>query len=71
MRQPHLIETRSTHSPLPRGAFMNHAKPETKQSERPKLSEDWISVIVGIAIVIIVCLFNLTSIPWPLFGLFS
>lgn len=50
---------------------MNHAKPETKQSERPKLSEDWISVIVGIAIVIIVCLFNLTSIPWPLFGLFS
>ena len=50
---------------------MSQEKPETQQPARPKLSEDWISVIVGIAILIVVCLFNLTSIPWPLFGLFT
>lgn len=50
---------------------MDQRKHQTKQSSRPKLSEDWISVIIGIAIVIAVCLFNLTSIPWPLFGLFT
>jgi uncharacterized membrane protein YcfT len=37
----------------------------------PRLSEDWISVIVGLAIVLVVALFSLPSIPWPLFGVFS
>jgi uncharacterized membrane protein YcfT len=36
-----------------------------------RLSEDWISVIVGLAIVLVVALFSLPSIPWPLFGVFG
>jgi uncharacterized membrane protein YcfT len=50
---------------------MNQEKPKDQPSASPRLSEDWISVIVGLAIVLIVSLFSLTSIPWPLFGVFK
>lgn len=50
---------------------MSQTKPEDQQIKEPKLSEDWISVIVGLAIVLLVTLFSLPSIPWPLFGLFK
>lgn len=42
-----------------------------QQAASPRLSEDWVSVIVGLAIVLIVALFGFTSIPWPLFGMFT
>jgi len=46
--------------------------PERQTTNQParqsKPSEDWISVIVGLLIVLIVVLLNVTSIPWPLFG---
>ena len=50
---------------------MSQKKPKTQQAASPKLSEDWISVIIGLAIVLIVSLCKLTSIPWPLFGMFK
>ena len=50
---------------------MSQEKPKDQPFASPKLSEDWISVIVGLAIVLIVSLFSLTSIPWPLFGAFK
>ena len=50
---------------------MSQEQPNDQQLSKPRLSEDWISVIVGLAIVLIVSLFSLTSIPWPLFGMFK
>jgi len=32
------------------------------------LSEDWISVIIGLILVVLVWLLSPTGIPWPLFG---
>ncbi len=42
-----------------------------KHTFRFRLSEDWISVVVGLAIVLIVWALSLSSIPWPLFGGFK
>jgi uncharacterized membrane protein YcfT len=53
-----------------RGALVRQKK-QTDSIASPRLSEDWISVIVGLAIVLVVALFSLSSIPWPLFGVFS
>jgi len=50
---------------------MSQEDKKEQQEKQPRLSEDWISVIVGLAIVLIVLLLNPTSIPWPLFGVFS
>ncbi len=36
----------------------------------PRLSEDWLSVIIGLVVVLIVALGALTTAPWPLFGWF-
>jgi hypothetical protein len=36
-----------------------------------KLSEDWLSVIVGLILVLVVGLGLLAKAPWPLFGWFS
>lgn len=47
---------------------------EASKEQKPRncrLSEDWISVLVGLAVVAVVALFGLTSIPWPLFGVFE
>ena len=42
-----------------------------KTGGQQPLSEDWISVIIGLAIVLVVFLVSITSIPWPLFGVFA
>jgi hypothetical protein len=39
--------------------------------ERRRLSEDWISVLIGLVLVALIALFGVTSVPWPLFGLFT
>ena len=36
-----------------------------------KINEDWMSVIVGLAIVVLVWIGILGKPPWPLFGWFS
>jgi hypothetical protein len=35
-----------------------------------KISEDWMSVIIGLGIVVLVWISLLGKPPWPLFGLF-
>ena len=50
---------------------MSRRAPNKPSREGPRLSEDWLSVIVGLALVLIVALFHVTSVPWPLFGVFK
>lgn len=33
-------------------------------------SEDWVSVLVGLLVVLLVVLVGLSKVPWPLFGWF-
>jgi hypothetical protein len=33
-----------------------------------KLSEDWLSVIIGLAMVVLIWINVLPSIPWPILG---
>ena len=35
-----------------------------------RLSEDWLSVLVGLLVVLLVALGGLSKVPWPLFGWF-
>ncbi len=37
----------------------------------PKVSEDWLSVAVGMLLVLVAGLGLLASAPWPLFGWFK
>ena len=49
-------------------------KQQTSREQTPekyRLSEDWISVLIGFAVVAIVALIGLTSVPWPLFGVLT
>ncbi len=50
---------------------MQQDKETKNQLAYRTLGEDWISVIIGLAIVLVVFLFSITSIPWPLFGVFA
>jgi hypothetical protein len=36
-----------------------------------KLSEDWLSVVIGLLVVLITALGGIVKIPWPLFGWFK
>jgi hypothetical protein len=33
-----------------------------------KLSEDWLSVIVGFAFLVLIWIINLPALPWPIAG---
>ncbi len=47
---------------------------ETSQDQVPvkrRLSEDWLSVVIGLVLVALVALLGITSIPWPLLGVFK
>jgi hypothetical protein len=37
---------------------------------RSGLSEDWLSVLVGLLVVLLVALGGLAKVPWPLLGWF-
>ncbi|MBN1858316.1 hypothetical protein JW848_03820 [Candidatus Bipolaricaulota bacterium] len=50
---------------------MRQKTPQDPSSSPPRLGEDWMSVVLGLAIVLVVTLLGLTSIPWPLLGLFE
>ena len=39
--------------------------------EKPKLSEDWLAVIVGLLLVVLVWIGAIAQVPWPLFGWFK
>ena len=39
--------------------------------ERWTLTEDWWSVVIGLALVLLVWLGVLGKVPWPLFGLLN
>lgn len=47
---------------------MSKRTPKDRPAPCLKLSEDWLAVIIGVAVILIVILFGITSIPWPLFG---
>jgi hypothetical protein len=53
------------------GGFMRHSPNREGDHTRPKLSEDWLSVIIGLILVIVVWLFGGAGIPWPLFGVLT
>ena len=69
------MRSTATPAPKPEERLLLEAEGESMSqgNERPKtpLSEDWISVIIGLVLVIIVAAFSITSIPWPLFGVFA
>jgi len=50
---------------------MDQASERNGEKRRRSLSEDWISVILGLAIVLLIAIFGGASIPWPLFGVFG
>ena len=53
---------------------MNQKNSQERLPATFSLSEDWLSVIIGLAVVLVVALVSLfshTTIPWPLFGVFS
>ena len=50
---------------------MSQETPENQAPVKRRLGEDWLSVLIGLAVVALVTLLGLTSIPWPLFGVFK
>jgi hypothetical protein len=36
-----------------------------------RLSEDWLSVVIGLLVVLIAALGGIGKVPWPLFGWFK
>ncbi|MBU1049493.1 hypothetical protein KKG90_05645 [Candidatus Bipolaricaulota bacterium] len=50
---------------------MGRGRRQDQASLWGRLGEDWISVIVGLAVVLFVWLVGFSSIPWPLFGVFK
>jgi hypothetical protein len=36
-----------------------------------KINEDWLSVIIGLALVVLIAIGVLGGLPWPAFGWFS
>lgn len=53
---------------------MNQKNSQDRLPAPSRLSEDWLSVIIGLAVVLVVglvSLFSVITIPWPLFGVFS
>jgi hypothetical protein len=42
--------------------------PQDKQSWFSRLSEDWLTVIVGLILVFLTWVGVITEVPWPLFG---
>ena len=52
-------------------ACVSERESERRTRTRCKLSEDWLSVLIGLILVVVVALVGATSIPWPLFGVFS
>lgn len=50
---------------------MDHKSQQDQTTPKRLLSEDWISVLIGLALVALVALIGLASIPWPLFGVFT
>jgi hypothetical protein len=45
---------------------------QEEQKERtswvPELSEDWLAVIIGLGLVLLVWIGAISNVPWPLFG---
>jgi hypothetical protein len=37
----------------------------------PAVSEDWLSVVIGLLVVLLAALGGLAKVPWPLFGWFK
>jgi hypothetical protein len=46
---------------------VNESSPD-KQSWFSRLSEDWLTVIVGLILVFLTWVGVITEVPWPLFG---
>ena len=44
---------------------------QQKPSRLSGLSEDWLAVIIGLGLVILVWIGAITNVPWPLFGLWK
>jgi len=50
---------------------MTKSRERGSETRQCRLSEDWVSVILGLAVVALVAILGWTSIPWPLFGVFG
>jgi hypothetical protein len=48
---------------------MSHEDQEQKPSWVSGLSEDWLAVVIGLGLVVLVWLGAIASMPWPLFDL--
>lgn len=46
---------------------MNH-KDQQKSTWLSGLSEDWLAVVIGLCLVVLVWLGVIVNVPWPLFG---
>lgn len=44
---------------------------EQKQSWFSRLGEDWLAVIIGLGLILLVWIGIITKVPWPLFSLFN
>jgi hypothetical protein len=55
--------------PYHRRNTMSESPQQRKQSWFSQLSEDWLAVIVGLALVILTWVGVITEVPWPLLGL--
>lgn len=44
---------------------------QKKASQLAGLSEDWLAVIIGLGLVVLVWIGAITNVPWPLFGLWK
>ena len=42
-----------------------------RKPHRVHLSEDWLSVIIGLFLLLLVYVGAIADVPWPLFGLFG
>ncbi|MGD2207401.1 MAG: hypothetical protein PVH17_11550 [Anaerolineae bacterium] len=47
---------------------MSQEEQKERTSWVPELSEDWLAVIIGLGLVLLVWIGAISNVPWPLFG---
>ena len=50
---------------------MSQKEQQQKSSWFSRLGEDWIAVIIGLVLVVLVRIGVIANIPWPLFGIWK
>lgn len=47
---------------------MSEKNPKTQSSKTLTINEDWLAVIIGLVLVVLVWLGIVADVPWPLIG---